>query len=97
MNFFRQWGLFMMMGARAHARWEINVSNTILGDKKRMIILGLLTLPILLGGIAFADPIGNALPDLLGGKKRHRVSYRERPQRQHERRAPGAPGQGLCP
>ena len=31
MNFFRQWGEFMMMGARAHAQWEMDVSNTISG------------------------------------------------------------------
>ena len=69
MNFFKQWGRFMMLGARAHAKWELDISNNILGDKKRLILLGLLTLPILLGGIAFADEISNALPDLLGGKK----------------------------
>ena len=45
MGFFNQWGKFMMMGARAHAKWEMNVSKTILGDKKRMVILGLLTIP----------------------------------------------------
>jgi len=68
MKFFQQWGRFMMMGARAHAKWELNVSNTILGDKKRLLLLGLLTIPILLGGIAFADQIGGVLPKLLGGK-----------------------------
>ena len=61
MNFFREWGKFMMMGAKAHARWEINVSNTIFGDKKRLIILVLLTIPVIWGGIAFADQIGTAL------------------------------------
>lgn len=75
MNFFKQWGQFMMMGARAHAKWEINVSNTILGDRKRMLILGLLTLPVLLGGIAFADQIGGALPDVLGGKKAYSPAF----------------------
>ena len=55
----------MMMGARAHARWEIGVSNTIFRDKKRLIILGLLTIPAILGGIAFADQISGALPQLL--------------------------------
>jgi len=65
----------MMMGARAHAKWEINVSNTILGDRKRMLILGLLTLPVLLGGIAFADQIGGALPDVLGGKKAYSPAF----------------------
>ena len=75
MNFFKQWGRFMMMGARAHARWEINVSNTILYDRKRLIILGLLILPILLGGIAFADQISDSLPDVLGGKKAYSPAF----------------------
>ena len=65
----------MMMGARAHARWEIDVSNTILGDKKRLIILGLLTVPVIWGGIAFADQIGTALPELLGGKKAYSPAF----------------------
>ena len=75
MNFFRAWGRFMMMGARAHARWEIDVSNTILGDKKRLIILGLLTIPVLCGGIAFAEQMGTALPELLGGKKAYSPAF----------------------
>ena len=75
MKFFKQWGEFMMMGARAHAKWEIDVSNTILGDRKRMLILGLLTLPVLLGGIAFADQIGGALPEVLGGKKAYSPAF----------------------
>ena len=75
MSFFREWGKFMMMGARAHARWEIDVSNTILGDKKRLIILGLLTVPVIWGGIAFADQIGTALPELLGGKKAYSPAF----------------------
>jgi len=74
-NFLKQWGQFMMMGARAHARWEIGVSNTIFSDKKRLLILGLLTIPIILGGIAFADQIGGALPKLLGGKKAYSPAF----------------------
>ena len=75
MNFLKQWGQFMMMGAKAHARWEIGVSNTIFSDKKRLLILGLLTIPIILGGIAFADQIGGALPKLLGGKKAYSPAF----------------------
>ncbi|MBW2049886.1 MAG: sulfite exporter TauE/SafE family protein [Deltaproteobacteria bacterium] len=75
MSFFREWGKFMMMGAMAHARWEIDVSNTILGDKRRLIILGLLTIPVIWGGIAFADQIGSALPELLGGKKAYSPAF----------------------
>lgn len=75
MNFFRLWGKFMMMGARAHAKWELDVSNTILGDRKRLAILGLLTVPVILGGIAFADQIGGTLPELLGGKKAYSPAF----------------------
>jgi len=75
MNFFRQWGKFMMMGASAHAKWELEMSNNIFRDKKRMFILGLLTIPIILGGIAFAEQIGSALPELLGGKKAYSPAF----------------------
>ncbi len=75
MNFFKQWGRFMMMGAVAHAKWEINVSNTIFGDKKRLFILAMLTIPALLASIAFADQIGGALPELLGGKKAYSPAF----------------------
>ncbi|MFO7600288.1 MAG: sulfite exporter TauE/SafE family protein [Candidatus Desulfacyla sp.] len=75
MNFFRAWGKFMMMGAIAHARWEMDVSRTILGDRRRLILLGLLTIPIIWGGIAFAEEIGSALPELLGGKKAYSPAF----------------------
>lgn len=75
MKFFREWGHYMMVGARAHATWEMNASNTILGDKKRLIILGTLVLPVILGGIAFADQIGSALPNVLGGKEAYSPAF----------------------
>lgn len=75
MGFFRSWGEFMMMGARAHARWEMDVSRTILGDRKRLIILGLLCLPAILGGIAFADQISGTLPNMLGGKEAYTPAF----------------------
>ncbi|OEU51883.1 MAG: hypothetical protein BA872_09215 [Desulfobacterales bacterium C00003060] len=75
MNFFKQWGEFMMMGARSLAKWEIDNSNTILGDRKRLALLGLLIVPIIIGGIAFAEPLGDALPDLLGGKKAYSPAF----------------------
>ncbi len=55
MNFFKEWGRFMMMGAKAYAQWEIEMSNNIMRDRKRLVILGLLMIPVVLGGIAFAD------------------------------------------
>ena len=58
MNFFKQFNQFLLMGARAQAKWELDISNTILRDKKRIGILCLLLIPIFLGGIAFADDVG---------------------------------------
>jgi len=75
MKFFKEWGRFMMMGARAHADWEIAVSNTIVKDRKRIMILGLLLVPIILGGIAFADQIGTVMPEVLGGKKAYSPAF----------------------
>jgi uncharacterized membrane protein YfcA len=75
MHVLKQCGKLMLMGARIHAQWEINVSNTIWGDKRRMAILGLLMVPIILGGIAFADQIGGALPQVLGGKKAYSPAF----------------------
>jgi len=71
----KELGRFMMMGARAHAKWELDVSNTILHDRKRLIILGLLLIPILIGGIAFADKLSGALPDIIGGHKAYSPAY----------------------
>ena len=48
MNFFRQWGQFMMTGVRAMAKWEVDNANTILRDRKRLAILGLLFLSIII-------------------------------------------------
>lgn len=75
MKFFKEWGLFMMAGARAHARWEMRMSDTILKDRKRVLMLCLLLLPILLGGIVFADQVGDSLPSLLGGKKAYSPAF----------------------
>ena len=75
MHLFSQFGQFMIMGAKAHARWEIHVSNTIWRSRKRMAILGLLTLPVLVGGIAFAEQVGSALPVILGGKEAYSPAF----------------------
>ncbi len=75
MNFFRQWGRFMMAGTRVFAEWEIRNAYTILNDRKRMLMLGLLLIPVLMGGVVFAEQIGGALPDLLGGKKAYSPAF----------------------
>jgi hypothetical protein len=75
MNFFRQWGQFMVAGSQVFAQWEIDNARTILGSRRRMVIIGLLTVPVLLCAVAFADQIGGALPDLLGGKKAYSPAF----------------------
>ncbi|MFC2171301.1 sulfite exporter TauE/SafE family protein [Acidobacteriota bacterium] len=75
MRFFRHWGQFMMAGAVAHAQWEIGVSNTILGDKRRLALLIVCIMPILFGSFAFAGQMSDALPDVLGGKKAYSPAF----------------------
>jgi len=75
MNFFKQWGKFMMQGSRVYAQWEIDNAKTICGDKKRLFFLGLLLIPIILGGVAFADEIGGSLPALIGGHHAYSPAY----------------------
>ncbi len=75
MGFFKEWGRFMMAATKAHARWEMDMSRTILGDRKRIIILGLLLVPCILGGIALADQVTEVLPDVLGGKKAYSPAF----------------------
>ena len=75
MRFFSEWGRFMMAGAGALAQWEIENARSIMGSRKRLMILGLMLIPVVLGGIAFASDIGPALPDLLGGKKAYSPAF----------------------
>jgi hypothetical protein len=65
----------MTYGAQRFAEWEIRNATTILRDRKRLFILGLLILPVICGGFAFADQIGSALPHLLGGKKAYSPAF----------------------
>jgi len=71
MNFFKQLGNYMMLGARCQAQWELEMSNRIFGDRRRLFVLLLLMLPIVIGGIALADD----LPAMLGGKSTYSPAF----------------------
>lgn len=75
MSFPRQFYDLMMLGSNSYAKWDIETSLRILRDRRRMMILGLLLLPIALIGIAFADQVGNALPGVLGGKQAYGPAF----------------------
>ena len=75
MNFFKQLGNYMMSGARCQAQWELEVSNRIFGDRRRLFVLLLLMVPAVLGGIAFADEVSGALPNMIGGKSAYTPSF----------------------
>jgi len=75
MRFFNQWGKFMMAGAGALAQWEIDNARHIMGSRKLRILLGLMLIPIIIGGIAFANDIGPVLPEILGGKKAYSPAF----------------------
>jgi len=59
----------MRFGARSLAQWDIATSKRILGDRRRLLVLALLLVPIAVGGFALADEVGEALPELLGSKQ----------------------------
>ena len=59
----------LVLGARSYAQWDISTSRRILGDRRRLLVFGLLLLPIALRGIAFGAEVGEALPKLLGSKQ----------------------------
>ena len=75
MNFFKLWGRFMMEGAKAHARWEIQMTGNLLGSRKRVLVLLMLLVPIVLGGVVFAEQLGSSIPDILGGKKAYSPAF----------------------
>ncbi|WP_320006225.1 sulfite exporter TauE/SafE family protein [Maridesulfovibrio sp.] len=75
MRFFNQWGKFMMAGAGYMARWEIDNAKAIMGSGRLRMLLGLMLIPVIIGGIAFADEIAPILPDLLGGKKSYSPAF----------------------
>jgi uncharacterized membrane protein YfcA len=71
MSFGRQVYWMLVAAAKAHARWEYDVSMNILRSKKRLLLLGLMLVPVILGAVAFAAD----LPAVLGGKHAYSPAY----------------------
>jgi uncharacterized protein len=59
----------LCLGARSYAQWDISTSKRILKDRRRLLVLALLLVPVVLGSVAFAAEIEEALPGLLGSKQ----------------------------
>lgn len=63
---------FMMAGSRAYAKWDLEVSTSIIKNRKKMLILLVLSLPIVVACIAeaFQQP-----PGALGGKTAYAPAF----------------------
>jgi len=68
MSFFRQLYEFLKAASIAHAKWDYEVSMSIIQNKKKLLILFLLLLPIL--AISFSEAA-----DILGGKKAYAPAF----------------------
>ena len=64
MRFSRQVYEFLKSASIAHAKWDYEVSMSIIKSRKRLLVLALMTLPIILVSIAMAADV-----DMLGGKQ----------------------------
>jgi uncharacterized membrane protein YfcA len=59
----------LVLGARSYAQWDVATSRRILRDRRRLVVLALLLVPVVIGSIAFAAELEDALPRLLGSKQ----------------------------
>lgn len=62
MAFFRDLYNFLLAGSKAYACWDLNVSHNILANRKKLLWLLILAIPVFLACIAEA-----AAPEMLGG------------------------------
>lgn len=68
MGFGRDVFEFLKQASVAHAKWDIEVSLSIVRSRKKLLILGLMVLPILLINFAFAA-------DMIGGKTAYAPAF----------------------
>ena len=62
----------LMYAARAHAQWEIETSINIIKNRKKLLILFIMALPLLIPAMAHA---ASTLPSFIGGKAAFGPSY----------------------
>lgn len=70
MGFGRQLYEFMKAASVAHAKWDLEVSMSILKSRKKLLLLLLLALPCLFFGLAMAGG-----GDFLGGKTAYAPAF----------------------
>ncbi|WP_027720156.1 sulfite exporter TauE/SafE family protein [Maridesulfovibrio zosterae] len=73
MKFARNFYAALKEAAQAHARWDLEVSTSIIQDKRKVWIIAILTALGLMVSIAFADDLN--LPAMLGGKKAYTPAF----------------------
>jgi len=72
MNFAKRVYEMLDMAARAHAKWDIETSTSIVRNRKKLLLLLALATPILVVSLAGA---ADQLPEILGGKKAYAPAY----------------------
>ena len=68
MNFGRQVYEFLLAGSKAYAKWDYDVSMSIIRNRKKLMILALMTLPMVL--LSFAEAA-----DIIGGKTAYAPAF----------------------
>lgn len=71
MKFARQVYDFLMVASKAHAQWDIEVSTSIIQNRKKLLFLGLLLLPVL--GFSFVE--AGDMIDMIGGKTAYAPAF----------------------
>lgn len=73
MRILRQAYESLQWAARAHARWDLEVSTNIVTSRKKLVILAILALPIIMVSVGVAADMD--LPSVLGGKKAYTPAF----------------------
>ncbi|GAB6181485.1 sulfite exporter TauE/SafE family protein [Desulfotomaculum defluvii] len=61
----------LMSASRAHAKWELEMSNNIIRNRRHLLVLALMMLPLIIPAIGFAAD----LPSFIGGKSAYGPSH----------------------